>query len=69
MKKCVASLANRLLHFQGHLKNKTYQIYNQLTESWQFTETAFILLFNKRDLFDTLSADFDFKQHNPSVRK
>ncbi|PAV69998.1 hypothetical protein WR25_10934 [Diploscapter pachys] len=53
--------------YTGHLKNKTYQIYNQLTDSWQFTETAFILLFNKRDLFDTLSVDFDFKQHNPSA--
>lgn len=55
--------------FQGHLKNKTISIYEQLVQNDLLSHAGFILLFNKKDVFDDMSRGFDFKQLSSNVSR
>ncbi|EYC24532.1 hypothetical protein Y032_0013g1953 [Ancylostoma ceylanicum] len=54
--------------YTGHLKNKTISIYEQLVQNDLLSHAGFILLFNKKDVFDDMSRGFDFKQLSSNLR-
>lgn len=53
--------------FQGHLKDKTLSIFKSLLNNELLRQTSFILLFNKKDLFDAWSQGYNFEQLAPQV--
>ncbi|KAK6747440.1 hypothetical protein RB195_000564 [Necator americanus] len=54
--------------YTGYLKNKTISIFEQLVQNELLNHAGFILLFNKKDLFDDMSRGFDFKQLSSNIR-
>ncbi|CAJ0579532.1 unnamed protein product, partial [Mesorhabditis spiculigera] len=54
--------------YSGHLKDKTLSIFKALLNNELLRKTSFIMLFNKKDLFDELSQGYNFEQLAPQMR-
>ncbi|KJH49215.1 hypothetical protein DICVIV_04655 [Dictyocaulus viviparus] len=54
--------------YTGHLKNKTISVYEQVVQHDLLSRSGFILLFNKKDVFDDMACGFDFKKWSTNLR-
>ncbi|CAJ0930967.1 unnamed protein product, partial [Mesorhabditis belari] len=54
--------------YSGHLKDKTLSIFKDLLNNELLRKSSFILLFNKKDLFDEWSPGYNFEQLAPQMR-